>query len=187
MLSNIDSKKVMEYLEILRKTNERMDRLITGILEYSITTLAVQQLLEIDFGKLLQKLAVQYSKNGKVVISIGEGMPVIRHSKTALTEIVNNLLENAVKYNDKEICQIEIQCADQDDDYEISIADNGPGVRLVDRERIFNLFENLKTEKENSTGIGLATAKKLVTNTNGQIWVESSENHGARFVFTIKK
>jgi len=186
-LQDHHNKKVKEYLDILRKTNERMERLITGILEYSITTLAVKQMLEIDLGKLLQKLAVQYSKNEKVFISIGEGMPVIRHSKTALTEIINNLLENAVKYNDKEICQIGIQCADQDDHYEISISDNGPGVLQEDREKIFNLFENLKTKKENSTGIGLATVKRLVTNTNGRIWVESSENQGAKFVFTIKK
>ena len=114
-------------------------------------------------------------------------MPVIKYHETALTQIINNLIDNAVKYNDKEICQIEVQCAYQNDQYVISVADNGPGVLPEYREKIFDLFENLNTEKENSTGIGLATIKKIVTDTNGRIWVESSENQGARFVFTIKK
>ncbi len=181
------NEQVVEYLDMLRVTNNQMNNLIMGILEYSKTTLAVRQMLKIDLGKLFHKVAARYSTNEWVVISIGEGMPVVQHSETALTQIINNLLDNAVKYNDKEICQIEIQCTDQGDQYVISVADNGPGVLPDDREKIFDLFENLKTEKENSMGIGLATVKKIVTDTNGRIWVEPSENQGARFVFTIKK
>lgn len=181
------NEQVVEYLDMLRVTNNQMNNLIMGILEYSKTTLVVRQMLKIDLGKLFHKVAALYSTNEWVVISIGDGMPVVQHSETALTQIINNLLDNAVKYNDKEICQIEIQCTDQGDQYVISVADNGPGVLPDDREKIFDLFENLKTEKENSMGIGLATVKKIVTDTNGRIWVEPSENQGARFVFTIKK
>ncbi len=181
------NKQVVEYLDMLRVTTNQMNNLIMGILEYSKTTLAVRQMLKIDLGKLFHKVAALYGTNEWVVISIGEGMPVVQHSETALTQIINNLLDNAVKYNDKEICQIEIQCTDQGDQYLISVADNGPGVLPDDREKIFDLFENLKTEKENSMGIGLATVKKIVTDTSGRIWVEPSENQGARFVFTIKK
>jgi len=186
-LQDHPNKQVMEYLEMLRVTNNKMNKLIMGILEYSKTTLTVRQMLKIDLGKLFHKSAALYDTNEWVVISIGEGMPVVQHSETALTQIINNLLDNAVKYNDKEICQIEIQCTDQGDQYVISIADNGPGILPDDREKIFDLFEILKTERENSMGIGLATVKKIVTDTNGRIWVEPSENQGAKFVFTIKK
>ncbi|MCH8035207.1 MAG: GHKL domain-containing protein [Bacteroidetes bacterium] len=186
-LQDHPNKQVVEYLDMLRVTNNKMNKLIMGILEYSKTTLTVRQMLKIDLGKLFHKSAALYSTNEWVVISIGEGMPVVQHSETALTQIINNLLDNAVKYNDKEICQIEIQCTDQGDQYVISIADNGPGILPDDREKIFDLFENLKTERENSIGIGLATVKKIVTDTNGRIWVEPSENQGAKFVFTIKK
>lgn len=186
-LQDHPNKQVVKYLDMLRVTNNKMNKLIMGILEYSKTTLTVRQMLKIDLGKLFHKAAALYSTNEWVVISIGEGMPVVQHSETALTQIINNLLDNAVKYNDKEICQIEIQCTDQGDHYVISIADNGPGILPDDREKIFDLFENLKTKRENSMGIGLATVKKIVTDTNGRIWVEPSENQGAKFVFTIKK
>lgn len=186
-LQDHPNKQVVKYLDMLRVTNNKMNKLIMGILEYSKTTLTVRQMLKIDLGKLFHKAAALYSTNEWVVISIGEGMPVVQHSETALTQIINNLLDNAVKYNDKEICQIEIQCTDEGDQYVISIADNGPGILPDDREKIFDLFENLKTKRENSMGIGLATVKKIVTDTNGRIWVEPSENQGAKFVFTIKK
>ena len=55
------------------------------------------------------------------------------------------------------------------------------------KEEIFDLFENLKTKRVDNTSIGLATVKKVVTETNGRIWVEPSEHQGARFVFTINK
>ena len=70
---------------------------------------------------------------------------------------------------------------------EVSVADNGPGIADDKREKIFDLFENLGSEDTESTGIGLATAKKLVTATGGRIRVEPSASGGARFVFTITR
>lgn len=186
-LKDHHNKEVLEYIELLRQTNKQMSHLISGVLEYSRTSFANLQPQEVDLGKLCREIAAQYRSNKQIAINIADKMPVIKYHETALTQIINNLIDNAVKYNDKEICQIEVQCAYQNDQYVISVADNGPGVLPEYREKIFDLFENLNTEKENSTGIGLATIKKIVTDTNGRIWVESSENQGARFVFTIKK
>lgn len=186
-LRDYKNEQVHEYLKYLRETNQRMSDLIIGILEYSKITLTKQHNIEVDLDKLFHQAAAQYGINENVVISIGQGIPVVHYSENALKQVVNNLIDNAIKYSDKEICQIEIECTDQGDQYAISVSDNGSGVPLEDRERIFNLFENLKSEKENSIGIGLAIAKKIITDYKGQIWVESSENKGARFVFTIKK
>ena len=56
-----------------------------------------------------------------------------------------------------------------------------------DRDTVFDLFDNLSKIKDNSLGIGLPTIKKIVTNADGRIWIEPSEDQGAKFSFTIKK
>ena len=85
------------------------------------------------------------------------------------------------------ICKIEIKCIEKPNYYEMSIADNGPGIKEENQKRIFDLFENLRTKRDESTGIGLATVKKAVTETNGRVWVESKEDQGAKFLFTMVK
>ena len=92
-----------------------------------------------------------------------------------------------VKYNDKALCEIHISSLEKENYYEISISDNGPGIAEVHRLKVFDLFENLKTKEKSSSGIGLATAKKLVTESEGRIWVEAAANNGAKFIFTINK
>jgi len=67
------------------------------------------------------------------------------------------------------------------------LTDNGPGIKEENQKKIFDLFENLRAKREESTGIGLATVKKAVTESNGRVWVESKEGQGAKFVFTINK
>ena len=111
------------------------------------TSFANLQPQEVDLGKLCREIAAQYRSNKQIAINIADKMPVIKYHETALTQIINNLIDNAVKYNDKEICQIEVQCAYQNDQYVISVADNGPGVLPEYREKIFDLFENLKYRK----------------------------------------
>jgi len=186
-LKDHDNEQVAEYLVMLKETNKLMSRLITGILKYSKISFANMQKQEIDLGKLCFDLATQFTLDKHVVIQIEDKMPVVMHYETALTQVIINLLSNAVKHNDKETCQVEIQYEDKEKHYEISVTDNGPGILPERHDRIFYFFENLKNKQEDSTGIGLATLKKIVNETNGRIWVESPENGGARFIFTISK
>jgi signal transduction histidine kinase len=140
---------------------------------------------EVDLGELCSQVADQYALVDHVVISCDEAMPLVMHHQTALEQILDNLVANAVKYNDEETCEVTIQCDERAECIEVSVSDNGPGVADDKREKIFDLFENLGSEDASSTGIGLATAKKLVTATGGRIWVEPSVSGGSRFVFTI--
>ena len=179
--------RVSEYLELLRKASYRMSTMITGILEYSCISFANMQPQEVDLGKVCKDVAAQYASDERVAIRITDEMPLVVHYETALIQIMDNLLSNAVKHNDKDSCEIEIRCTEGTDDFEISVVDNGPGILPEDREKIFDMFENLASERRDSTGIGLATAKKVVTETNGRIWVEPTEDQGARVVFTIAK
>lgn len=186
-LKDRHDEQVFEYLDLMRETNLRMSELITGILEYSCIGFANLQLQEINLGKLFKEWAGQYSSGKRVSVSIADNMPVVKHYETALKQVIDNLLSNAVKYNNKDVCRIEIRCTESEDNYEISVVDNGPGILPQDHERVFQIFEKLASGLEDSTGIGLATAKKIVTETNGRIWIEPTGDEGATFVFTIRK
>ncbi|MDH5367208.1 MAG: PAS domain-containing sensor histidine kinase [Cyclobacteriaceae bacterium] len=181
------NKEVAEYLQRLNDTFHSTKQLINGILNYSKTSLTEIEMEEVDLSELICNIVDRYSLNKQVVIHFDKVELNIKHNKTVLTQIFDNILNNAVKYNDKEICEIELVLLEKNDHYEISISDNGPGIANEDREIIFDLFENLKTTNKDSTGIGLATVKNLLSETNGQIWVETSEKKGAKFVITIKK
>jgi len=188
------NEKTIEYLDLLKDTFNNTKQLINGILEYSKTGFSEIELKDIDLNILITKIANQYSTgkqalpaNRPVKIKIAQKMPIVRHYKTALSQIIDNLISNAVKYNNKKICEIYIKCIDKSTHYEISIADNGPGIADEYKEKIFDLFENLKTKKKSSSGIGLAIVKKLLTETNGRIWVDPVKKQGANFVFTIDK
>ncbi len=186
-LKGKENEKIIEYLNLLKGTFNDTKQLINGILEYSKTGFPKTELKDIDLNTFIAKITNQYSANKFVTIKVAQKLPKVRYYETALLQIINNLISNAVKYNNKELCEIIIKCIDKNTHYEISIADNGPGIVNEDKERIFDLFERLKTKKKNSSGIGLAIVKKLLTETNGRIWVEPTKKQGANFVFTIDK
>ncbi|MBL7937530.1 MAG: HAMP domain-containing histidine kinase [Bacteroidia bacterium] len=181
------NKKIQEYINLLKETNDRSRNMINGILEYSRLNFRDITMQQIDLGKLCSKIAEEYSINKHVSISIDDHMPVIYYDETALTQILNNLLSNAIKHNDKDICKIQVSSRDKGKHYEISVSDNGPGISEAQKNKIFNLFENQNSSRSNSTGIGLAIVKRIISETNGTIHVESEQENGSIFIFTVQK
>ena len=114
----------------------------------------------------------------------------IKTNKTAIEQILINLIANAIKYNDKEIAKIDIEIIEEDNAYKIWVGDNGPGILQEDQERIFQIFEIVSTFDrfgKKGNGIGLATVKKIVEELGGTINVESEMKKGSKFIFTIAK
>lgn len=179
--------EISQCIEMVKDASERSKRIIDGILEYSRIGLTNLDMKEIDIGKICTELATQYGSKNKVEITIQGKLPIVIYAEIPMIQIFDNLINNAIKHNNKPTCKIEISCKEKPEYYVLSVADNGPGIAESQREKIFDLFENLRTKKENSTGIGLAIAKKLIIETNDRIWVDTSKNQGARFNFTINK
>jgi len=186
-LEGHQNEDVARHLDMLKATNAQMMSLLKGILAYSRIGIAHAPMSEVDLGKLCSEIAARHTLEDAVVISFDESMPVVTHHPIALEQILENLVGNAVKHNDKETCEVTIRCEEKAEYFELSVADDGPGIAEEKRERIFDLFENLGGDDAANTGIGLATVKKLVTGTGGRLWVEASASGGARFVFTINK
>ena len=112
-----------------------------------------------------------------------------------LTQVVTNLLGNAIKFTPeggKITLEVDPDRVDlgvsQDPCVVISVQDSGPGIPVDEQSRIFNKFEQGSTtslQTVSSTGLGLTIAKEIVELHKGKIWVESKEGEGSRFMFVI--
>jgi signal transduction histidine kinase len=95
-----------------------------------------------------------------------------------------NLIQNAIRYNDKKTGLIEIGSTQIDDTIQFYIKDNGIGIEEKYQNKIFDVFSKLENTDQ-SSGIGLAIAKKIVHFYSGKIWLESQVGVGSIFYFTI--
>lgn len=173
-------------LDMLLKKVEKMDHLINGILEYSRIDKVDQQKQSIDLNAIMDDLIDVIYIPEHISISIVSKLPIIQGDTFRLQQVFQNLLNNAVKYNDKEKGLITVSCQEKEHFWEFAIADNGPGIAKSYHHKIFQIFQTLDTKKE-ATGIGLSIVKKIVELYEGEIWVESEEKQGTTFYFTLKK
>ena len=107
---------------------------------------------------------------------------------TQIIQLFQNLLSNAIKFRGNRSPKIHLDAEELEDDWKISIIDNGIGISPLNQKRIFNVFTRLHTRQEyEGTGIGLSICKKIVQRHGGRIWVESEKGKGSTFYFTIPK
>jgi len=133
---------------------------------------------------VLDNLAVLIDDE-KVNISVGD-MPTIKADRSQMTQLTQNLVENAIKFRGKDTPRIEISAKRGKGEWIFSIRDNGIGIDSKYFERIFVVFQRLHAgDAYKGTGIGLSIAKKVVERHKGRIWLESEVGKGSIFYFTI--
>lgn len=180
----------MDYINFASEGAMRMDDLISDLLEYSRVGTKGQKFTETDLSAVVDrirdilKFRIQDKKAGIVI----EGsLPVISADITQMEQLFQNLLENALKFSGKEPPVIRISSVKKGVFHEISVKDNGIGIDMQYKERIFMIFQRLHSKEEyEGTGIGLAICKKIVERHHGKMWVESEgEGKGSAFIFTL--
>ena len=180
---------VKEVADMLFDTMNTLNMRITSVLDYSRNPGKQQQLEQVDTRQLVANIQDLLFVPDAIKINIADNLPTVLANEAKLQQVFQNLMSNAVKYNDKQEGLIEIGCHDRADFYEFYVKDNGPGIKGSDRERIFDLYEVTDNEshRETSTGIGLNLLKTLVEEQGGRIWVESVVGEGATFCFLWRK
>lgn len=147
----------------------------------------------VDLQKLLNENIEQFraealKKQIEIVFEKEEKkLPLVRADKDKIKIVIQNLLENAIRYN-KERGRVYVNLREQDKFLEVGVRDTGIGVDPEDREKIFSKFfraENAKKATYFGTGLGLFTCRKIVDRHGGKIWVESKLNEGSTFFFTV--
>ena len=177
-----------EQMNLLLGRVERMYNLIDGVLQYSIVGRTEEQPIEVHLDKFIPEIIDMVVPPKHIEVTVEDDMPVIVGEETQVMQLLQNLLGNAIKYNDKAEGRIRVGCVEEDGWWKFSVADNGPGIEERHFERIFKMFQALAvTEEFEGTGIGLTVAKKIVELHGGKIWVESKIGEGSTFFFTWPK
>ena len=186
-MDNLDcfDKNSLEYFDDLEMTLEKMEGLISDVLKFSKVESKDQE-EEVDLDFLVRDLIKMLYVPDNITVKILSKLPSVRGDKTKLQQIFQNLISNAVKFNNKENGIITIRVEDQNSFYKFTITDNGIGIDKKHFDKIFKIFQSLKEAKD-SSGIGLSIVKKIVNLYQGEIWLESEINKGTTFYFTLKK
>ncbi|MAX71410.1 MAG: PAS domain-containing sensor histidine kinase [Flavobacteriaceae bacterium] len=176
----------MQNISHIETTLEKMEQLISDVLEYSSVGSDNSQNESIDTNDLVNDLIRILYIPEHIEIEVHDKLPIVSGDRTKLQQLFQNLISNAVKFIDKPKGKIDVKLIELSEYYQFSITDNGIGIEEKYHEKIFKIFHSLNKSKD-STGIGLSLVKKIVNLHEGKIWLESEPGNGTTFYFTIKK
>jgi light-regulated signal transduction histidine kinase (bacteriophytochrome) len=139
----------------------------------------------IDSQQLVDRIAT-VNASDVVKIHVDDTLPKVIFNESQLLQVFQNLIQNAIKHNDKELVEIHVNYQQTTAGHQFSIQDNGPGIAEKYHKKIFELFQKLEVKSDiDSIGIGLALVKKIIERNGGSIAVESELGVGTTFIFTI--
>lgn len=168
---------------------KRMRQIILDILEFSRVGRQELSEEEVNVKLLIEEISDLYKKQieeKNATIELGP-MPVIQTYRASLRQVFQNLISNALKYQEEDNkAIISIQCTKEDGFWKFSIQDNGIGIEEEFHDKIFEIFQRLHNKEDYSgTGIGLAIVKKIIEGQGGKIYLESAKGKGSIFYFTL--
>ena len=185
---NVISEEGLIYLNHVKESSFQLTRLVDSILEYSKSTQVIATQRSIfNFQDLMRAIVQLLKPPANVTINFTEGSIDILTSKIALKQILLNLINNAIKYNNRPGAIIDVTLTMSDEYYHMAVTDNGDGIPAEHLDNIFDLFKTVKLNSNSGTGIGLSIVQRLVKKLHGDITVESAQGKGTSFFFTIRK
>jgi PAS domain S-box-containing protein len=176
----------LQNFEDLEMTLQNMDNLISDVLKFASLNAKPTEYKPIDLDLLVRNLINVLYVPENISINILNKLPIVKGDKIRFQQLFQNLIDNAIKFSNKEKGFINIDFKDYNSFYKFSVKDNGIGIQEKHFENIFKIFQSLEKAK-NSSGIGLSMVKKIVNIYKGEIWLESKIEKGTTFYFTIKK
>lgn len=182
------SESTEQHLKTMDDRVSRLDNMIQGILKYSKATGGTLEMERVDLGVLLNEILDELEIPKNFSIQIIEKFPEITTHRTKIKQVFSNLISNSINHHDRGSGIISISAFENKENYEFVVKDDGPGISPAYHERIFEIFNTLGASSEkSSTGIGLAIVKKIVSEFDGTIEVESDVGKGTSFKFTHRK
>ena len=166
---------------------EKMYSLLNDLLELSRIGRMINPPEVISFEELVRNaMELVPLSSPQITVKLAEHFPIIYGDKQRLTEVIQNLLDNALKFmGDQPSPQIEIGFQGMENDRAIFfVKDNGMGIAPEYHEQVFGLFNRLHLDID-GTGVGLALVRRIIEFHGGRVWVESALGQGSTFYFTI--
>ncbi len=192
--ASADPEMSKKFLGIIYEETERLNRLIRDLLDLSMMESKKTRMNQhlIDLGQLVQEAGdflEDYAEKKQISLSFNlrKDLPEVNGDEDRLEQVLINLMDNAIKYTPPG-GKIQVSCEQDDGFLKVSVRDTGPGIPEEERERVFERFYRVETDRSTRTGgrgLGLSIAKHIIEAHGGAIWVESILGKGSTFCFTI--
>jgi signal transduction histidine kinase len=177
-----------EALDFIRKSTEKMDRLINSILELSRQGRRPLTPESLDLNALVDGVVASLHQRAQDAGAevIVEPLPPVQSDRIAIEQIVSNLVENALKYlKPGRPGKVTVSGRRSGSMIEIAVRDNGRGIDPADHERVFDLFRRAGAQDQPGEGIGLANVRALAYRLGGHIGLDSKLDEGSVFTFSL--
>jgi PAS domain S-box-containing protein len=177
-----------DFIEFAVNGADRMREMVDDLLAYSQVEQSDGEFKPVDCDTIVEEvladLHVQIEETDAEIVS--EPLPTVEANANHLEKLFQNLISNALKYNNSDPPEVEIAAEQRKDTWEFSVSDNGVGIDPEKTDRIFEVFKRLHHDDEYpGTGIGLSLCQEIAENHGGEIWVESDPGEGSTFCFTL--
>jgi signal transduction histidine kinase len=187
------SEKMMGVLKRLESNGRHLLGLINDVLDLSKIE-AGQLALDLadytvaDIAQTVRSTLEPLAADKKLAfkVEVAPDLPPGRGDGRRLTQVLINLVGNAIKFTDTG--EVVIQAEANNGSFQVSVRDTGPGISTTDQAKLFQEFQqadNAITKKKGGTGLGLAISKRIIEMHGGKIWVESQVGRGSTFAFTL--
>jgi light-regulated signal transduction histidine kinase (bacteriophytochrome) len=181
--------KARQYIAFMVDGAKRMQALINDLLDFSRVGLSHEHFVQVDLELALARALTNLEEPIALAHAVIEHdpLPTVPGEPTLLVALLQNLVANAVRYRSPDRpCKIRISAERQEDEWLLSVDDNGIGVDQQYADRIFTIFQRLHLRDQYSgTGIGLALCRRIVDFHSGRIWLAEKHEPGARFQLTL--
>lgn len=176
-----------DQLDLLRERASRMHSMIEGVLDYSRAANRSSSKESIDVQEVVEEVIDTISPAAGIQIAFA-ALPRVDYPRIQLVQIMQNLVDNAIKHMGRESGMITISGTEVLDHVEFRVSDEGVGIAPEHHDRVFRIFQTLAAREGDTVGgLGLAIVKKIVERNGGQIYVESRQGEGTTVVFTIPR
>ncbi len=185
-ISSLFKEDIDESLKFIELSTRKMDALLNGLLKLSRMGRIIPNVKSVDMNLLVKDVVNSFEfqiikKNIQVeVVDLHDCLA----DEALISQVFSNLIDNAIKYNDKKNPVIKISSQKNKNKITYCIEDNGPGIPEKYYNKVFEIFQRLNASVSGE-GLGLSIVNKIIEKHNGRIWIESVVNKGAKFFIEI--
>ena len=182
--------EIVRYLQMMKERVNSLDSFIQDIIDYSRNSRVDLVLAKVNFAELIDDVIkhnryLENTQKVKIIANLNINKR-LELDKNRLSRVLNNLVSNAIKYNDlsKDNPTVEINARLDNDTLIITVTDSGKGIRDEIKDKIFNMFYR-GTESAQGSGLGLYIAREMVQKMNGKLTFTSQVGKGTTFTVSL--
>ncbi len=177
-----------QYMRFIVDGAKRMQLVVKDLLAYARVDVQAKTSRPVKSGIAVRNVldSLKIAIEEKHAIIVCDELPTVRADMVQLSQVFQNLIENALKFHGSQPPRIHLWAERNDDKWKFCVEDNGIGIDEQYRELVFQMFQRLHEHaRYDGSGIGLAIAKKIVERHSGRIWFDSELENGSTFYFTM--